>query len=421
MNERRFLRKITAKREQIYSILSEALEEKENTALTIPRKKCKPRGLFKWFKNRSLEQIIEDNFETILNNTSDILVRNVILLLLNSKSTKSIVLNNFDKVLHRFAHIQNNIFYDEEDVNNAKRSLNFNMRMLLRELSELPEGCKAIEQNIDDILANTPGIYLFDTAQAIKGISEKCDAKINEYLRKSKEDVAKSLLMKNGIKNGERYKTTLAIMIDELLESEKVNFSDIANIDGGAYSEIYQIGNKILKVGIPRETYDIHNHRRILQPVIRTNFIDEHNNPIACIEIMEKVEKVKKEDCPKEVLYEIYKELRDVGIFWTDAKFANIGRLTKPNVPLLNGEEINVAPNSVGFDKNIEGEPLKAGDLVILDIDYIYSTESPQILWPDNSYSVEFERRWQRERTIGTKYQTNKLKSNEERKEDYEK
>ena len=34
---------------------------------------------------------------------------------------------------------------------------------------------------------------------------------------------------------------------------------------------------------------------------------------------------------PAEIVYQVYKALRDDGLLWTDARFSNIGRLKKDN------------------------------------------------------------------------------------------
>ena len=68
----------------------------------------------------------------------------------------------------------------------------------------------------------------------------------------------------------------------------------------------------------------------------------------------------------------MYKELRNSGIIWTDARGANAGRLINPNTKTLNGEYFDVSPNAVGFDKKSENTELQLGDIVILDTDYIY-------------------------------------------------
>ena len=190
-------------------------------------------------------------------------------------------------------------------------------------------------------------------------------------------------------------------MIEELLESEGVDYIDIEKMGGGSYSDVYKIGNKVLKVGGERGTYTIPNHRRILQPLTRTNFIDEKNGlVIGCVEISDRVKTIPRREQDKEKLYAVYKELRDAGIIWTDVRFENVGKLITKNIPTLNGEEIDVAPNSVGFNKKVSKEQvLDNGEWVVLDTDYIYKKDTKeQILWQSYGYGIEFEYRYQKEK-----------------------
>ncbi len=95
----------------------------------------------------------------------------------------------------------------------------------------------------------------------------------------------------------------------------------------------------------------------------------------------------------------MYKELRNSGIIWTDARGANAGRLINPNTKTLNGEYFDVSPNAVGFDKKSENTELQICDIVILDTDYIYREDAEKIWWPGgNSYSEYFEKQWQQEK-----------------------
>jgi len=197
-------------------------------------------------------------------------------------------------------------------------------------------------------------------------------------------------------------------LIGELLVDQNARMLDLQWRSNGAYSHVYQIKDKVLKIGSPRETYEIPYHPRILQPLTRTNLIDEKNgNQIfACIEIADNVETLCKDknqamemgkDKEKvEKLYQIYKELREDGIIWTDARFANVGILKRPNIPTLNGEEIDVDPQAIGMLGKTKGKVLGAGEWVIIDTDFLYR-ENNFCAFTD-SYSIEFEKRWQQER-----------------------
>ena len=114
----------------------------------------------------------------------------------------------------------------------------------------------------------------------------------------------------------------------------------------------------------------------------------------------------------KEEVYEIYKELRDDGFIWTDAKASNIGRLRRPNKRYSNYiGEINedgeatwgnqeYAGTGAGFEKQNDNKGiLGEGEFVIIDLDYIWKEDSEEIRWPvGGSFSREFEKRYQEEK-----------------------
>ena len=211
-------------------------------------------------------------------------------------------------------------------------------------------------------------------------------------------------------------------MFDELLESENKKMIDIEYLSSGGYSDVYKIGDSVIKIGGPRKKYKIINHRRILQPLTRTNFLDlENNEPFACIEIAPAVETNLEDELTEEELYKIYKELRDDGIIWTDCKDINVGRLTRENVPKLNSEEIDIAPESIGADQKPKGEILKKGDYVIIDSDYIYKENDPDISFAGSKWSLskKFEQKYQREKQseIAKRYKKVKIISNENEKD----
>lgn len=72
-------------------------------------------------------------------------------------------------------------------------------------------------------------------------------------------------------------------------------------------------------------------------------------------------------------LYKIYSEFRKDGLYPIDLKKENIGRLIKDNIIYWN-KSINLDPKTKGFDKENE-IVLKAGELVLLDTELIYTKE----------------------------------------------
>ena len=65
-----------------------------------------------------------------------------------------------------------------------------------------------------------------------------------------------------------------------------------------------------------------------------------------------------------ENLYQIFKEIREMGFVWLDCRLNNIGRLMKDTKISIKDAE-----------NNEKEEILKAGTIVILDDDYIYTYE----------------------------------------------
>lgn len=289
-------------------------------------------------------------------------------------------------------------------ISQLDKAYKFEVSRFLMEFRKIPNISEFLITNSDALLSSIPKKYLFTVAKALQGVSKEMDNKLEKRLQDNKIDVAKSLLEK-GIKREkaekekllEEYSNTLVIMVDELLESEKVRFIDIEFIGNGAYSDVFQIGSKVIKIGEPRETYKIPNHPRILKPLTRTNFIDDNKKSFACIEISDRVDRLLPENMNEEELYNLYKKLRQSGIIWTDVKFANVGRLKRKNVPSLNGEEVNVAPNSVGFTNEIQDEGLQRGELVVIDTDYIFDEKDSNICWANDGYGEKFEQRYQQE------------------------
>ena len=118
-------------------------------------------------------------------------------------------------------------------------------------------------------------------------------------------------------------------IINELLKHEGKQKEDIIKIAEGGYSSVYKIGSKIIKIGEEPQTYKLpKDSKRFLRPLIRRKI--ETKGKMINIEITEAVDT---EGITDEDVYKIYKELREEGIIWTDAKKENLGKLRYDNVP----------------------------------------------------------------------------------------
>ncbi len=233
--------------------------------------------------------------------------------------------------------------------------------------------------------------------------------KIDDKINQNQDEVCKHILIKSlrkgtqstniSLKDINDYSLTLQILLRELLNSEHKSFSDMRKVGAGVYSNVYQIGTKIIKIGAPRQTHKIPNHRRILQPIVRKELTNGMGVPIGSIEVTDEVDTSKEtlSKITEEDLYKIYKELRTDGIVWGDPKIDNLGVLKRENKPTLNGKDFYVASNSVGFRSEIFPKPLQKGDFVITDLDYLYYENDKDKNVNKNSYVIEFERRYRSE------------------------
>lgn len=212
----------------------------------------------------------------------------------------------------------------------------------------------------------------------------------------------------------ERYGLAMQTIIDELLKSEGCKYTDIKVCGEGGYSVTYKIGGKVLKIGTTRETKKIPYHRRIIQPVLRQEFesfkdengdytiVDGRPSAGLFVEVTDRVE-MNPEKC-KGRLVDIFKEMYRDGVLWTDAKVGNVGILKRDNKATLGRgdkrETLDVDPVASGMYGKKKEAPLKKGDIVIIDTDFIYKVGDKDVIWGvDDPGSTEIAecKRWYEE------------------------
>ena len=317
-------------------------------------------------KKKTYIDIINDNFPTILESFQGVNWNRGLELLIDIPEVHSKINENIVYIL--------------------KNSKSYSNTFLLQYIDKVSNSKQLIQDTLKEILESNPEKIL-SNAQIIKQQLGKENIEgMNEILQAHKLDISKEMLNNIALKDYnkafpsqedfEDYSQTLSMVIDEILENENLEYSDIESMTPGGFSDVYSIGDKVLKVGCPRRKYEIPNHRRILQPLLRTNFTTKYDNvDFACVEVTEKVEMFNGTD---EELYEVYKELRESGIVFTDFKRNNFGILKKDNIAhWKNG--LNVEPNAAGLVGNQDWEPLKAGEIVIIDSDFLYRDDDPNI------------------------------------------
>ena len=411
MNERKFLKELNSEANEDRDLTPSMVDMllSQGQALVV-RKRFNILPLF--FRRKSARQIIEDNFETILDRTDYFQLNNLLESLMQNSQTSDIVKEKFNAVIRRF--------YSTQDVKPEYRDAG----LLGSERITFYRTCKEIYPYADELIkahmdSITQGEITIEELQELK-LSEEANKKLNAKLETQKQEVAREMLSnisleKKTLKERQQlisdYIPTIDRIIYELQREQNVRMVYIEKIGRGGYSKVYQIGEKVLKIGKSRETYKIPNHPRILQPLTRTNLIDERddNKIFGCIEVSDRVDilcnskeqerELADNEGAVEKLYQIYKELRDDGIIWTDVRFANVGKLRKRNVPNLDGEEMDVDPEAVGMDKSVKGRVLEVDEWVIIDSDYIWREEDyTSMAYSKSSYYREFEKRWQQER-----------------------
>ena len=191
----------------------------------------------------------------------------------------------------------------------------------------------------------------------------------------------------------------LTSIVDEISKNENTDISELEYIGTGTLTNVYKLGNKVIKFGKNRLTDKIPYHRRILQPLIRRKILSGFSN--LYIEISEYIQP--DNSITDEDAYLIYKELRDDGIIWLDAKRENLGRLEKDNIAHFK-EPLYVKNENVGYipETLIKDNPLQKGELVIIDTDFLFREKDFDFTLLDSRINTDFyqicEQRYQEEK-----------------------
>jgi hypothetical protein len=195
---------------------------------------------------------------------------------------------------------------------------------------------------------------------------------------------------------------TITMLVDEVLKPQKLQFSDLQFISKGGYSCAFIAGDKVIKFGLPQAKYSIpRNSKRFIQPLVRHHFdiISQGKPSKLSFEITELCDT--QTEVSKEELYQIYKDVRDQGMVWGDCHYVNVGRLKKDNIvhhPSIKGVK-KAHHTNVGIEEANDVEVLPAGELVILDLDFIFDESDPKLAQAGlTSIEKEFEERYRREK-----------------------
>nr|MCR5482821.1 hypothetical protein [Bacilli bacterium] len=219
--------------------------------------------------------------------------------------------------------------------------------------------------------------------------------KVKDYIDTHEEQAINSIFTetKNMVKISDpTIKEVISLIVKDVIKNEQVKLSDIT-YNGGGYSRILLIGDKVVKLG-DRATKTFPNNPYIVSPLLRKEL--ESNNEKCFVEVTERVDT--NEKVSNEELYQLFKSIRDLGLVWTDVKDTNVGRLNKENI-IHWRDNIDPSNETLGLDNNRGESVLSEGDLVILDADFIFDENDLNIEHTNNKPLFDtFEKRYQNEK-----------------------
>lgn len=219
--------------------------------------------------------------------------------------------------------------------------------------------------------------------------------KVKDYIDTHEEQAINSIFTEtdNLVKISDpTIREVITLVVKDVIKNENVKLSDIT-YNGGSFSRILLIGDKVVKLG-SRSTKQFPNNPYIVAPLLRKEL--EANNEKCFIEVTERVDT--NEKVSNEELYQLFKNIRDLGLVWTDVKPTNVGRLNKENI-IHWRDNISPSNETLGLDNNRGDLVLNEGDLVILDADFIFDENDPNIQHTNNKFLFDtFEKRYQNEK-----------------------
>lgn len=256
-----------------------------------------------------------------------------------------------------------------------------------------------IKNNIDIIYTHGGNIIDIKRLMELKR-EDKFVSKINAYIDNNPYimvnsiiDILKTKILNNKKINFNKYRSFIFLLLDEISKNESTSISSTEFIGTGGYSAVFAIKTKVIKIGIERKTPHFPNNPYILKPLLRKT-ITIDNIPIF-FEVIEKVD-TNINDITKEEIYKLYKNIREIGLIWTDVKIDNVGRLIKDN-KIYWYENITPSDETLEFTKTMGNHQLKKGELIVLDGDYIYNENDHNINSKMSNLQTEFEKTYQKE------------------------
>lgn len=323
----------------------------------------------------------------------------IIWIILNNKTNK---FNNFidSSILKAISTMNVSSYFYQDMLNrlNEKNQKIF-LNILAENKCDIPYSEIAYKGSNEQIIYDNLPLFMENSQNLyslMKFVKDNPSAysKVKDYLDNNPEKAINSIFCEIN-KRVEMKDTTLKevvkLIILDVLKNENVKFSDIT-YTGGGLSRVLLIGNKVIKIG-DRATKSFPNNPYIISPLLRKKL--EFNGESCFVEVTERVDTSKK--ASRAELYQLFKKLRNLNLVWTDIKEINVGRLKKENI-IHWRQNLNPKDEILGLGVKRGETILKEGDLVILDADFIYDENDPNINYLNNKDIYdEFEKRYQSE------------------------
>lgn len=216
-----------------------------------------------------------------------------------------------------------------------------------------------------------------------------------------------------GIKYGER-------IVSELLHEQGLGVSDIKTLNPGAFSDVFMVGDFVVKLGLNRETKELPVHDRILPSLLRfeVSSAEDMGNGFKrdarsfievqpCVKLMDLTERTVFGDGQPET-FEVFSDLRHSGIFWGDVAKRNLGYIDRtPEISVqlfkdlkdeLNESEfITVYHDSDNVDIRVSDD--ESPYYFVIDTDFLYKVDAETDIWKLRMPSIissEYETKYEK-------------------------
>ena len=170
--------------------------------------------------------------------------------------------------------------------------------------------------------------------------------------------------------NKEEDRARLKDVLSKTAKSEGTNLLDIRNFNYGCYSKVFKLNNKIIKVGYKRECPEIPENNRILIPYFKGKIGPDF------VEVTDFVPSIG--NVTDEELYEVYKDVRELGLIWMDAGKDNLAKVSSDILTANYKRRKDLTDKGIIKNPNLVYE---INDVLIIDLDHIYKD--------DDEYNIE--------------------------------